>query len=508
MKNRIRYQLNSGKRKIKKRLEKARSRDGDQPVLQGGNIQYDLAQRNRGIACGGIGAIHLLVDKVGLMRQIDEKVHVLKLHRPYHESDHVLNIAYNILCGGRVLEDIELRRNDEVYLDALNAQSIPDPTTAGDFCRRFEQPHIEALMEAINETRLTVWQTQSASFFEQTARIDADGSLVPTLGECKQGMDIAYNGVWGYHPLLVSLANTQEPLFLLNRGGNRPSHEGVIPLYDQAIALCRRGGFQDILLRGDTDFSLTTEFDRWDDDHVRFVFGYDAMNNLVQHADRMPETEYEALARRAEREIKTRPRRRPANVKERIVRERAFRNIKLKSEELVEFPYQPVKCDRPYRMVAVRKNLSVEQGEAVLFDEIRYFFYITNDWEMTREQVVREAMQRCNQENLIAQLKDGVRALHAPVNTLHANWAYMVMASLAWSLKAWAGLMLPVHGRWRERHLREREQLLRMEFRTFLNVLMLLPTQIVRTGRRIVYRLLGWNPWEQILFRLVCALRE
>ena len=508
MKNRIRYQLNSGKRKIKKRLEKARSRDGDQPVLQGGNIQYDLAQRNRGIACGGIGAIHLLVDKVGLMRQIDEKVHVLKLHRPYHESDHVLNIAYNILCGGRVLEDIELRRNDEVYLDALNAQSIPDPTTAGDFCRRFEQPHIEALMEAINETRLTVWQTQSASFFEQTARIDADGSLVPTLGECKQGMDIAYNGVWGYHPLLVSLANTQEPLFLLNRGGNCPSHEGVIPLYDQAIALCRRGGFQDILLRGDTDFSLTTEFDRWDDDHVRFVFGYDAMNNLVQHADRMPETEYEALARRAEREIKTRPRRRPANVKERIVRERAFRNIKLKSEELVEFPYQPVKCDRPYRMVAVRKNLSVEQGEAVLFDEIRYFFYITNDWEMTREQVVREAMQRCNQENLIAQLKDGVRALHAPVNTLHANWAYMVMASLAWSLKAWAGLMLPVHGRWRERHLREREQLLRMEFRTFLNVLMLLPTQIVRTGRRIVYRLLGWNPWEQILFRLVCALRE
>ena len=508
MKNRIRYQLNSGKRKIKKRLEKARSRDGDQPVLQGGNIQYDLAQRNRGIACGGIGAIHLLVDKVGLMRQIDEKVHVLKLHRPYHESDHVLNIAYNILCGGRVLEDIELRRNDEVYLDALNAQSIPDPTTAGDFCRRFEQPHIEALMEAINETRLTVWQTQSASFFEQTARIDADGSLVPTLGECKQGMDIAYNGVWGYHPLLVSLANTQEPLFLLNRGGNRPSHEGVIPLYDQAIALCRRGGFQDILLRGDTDFSLTTEFDRWDDDHVRFVFGYDAMNNLVQHADRMPETEYEALARRAEREIKTRPRRRPANVKERIVRERAFRNIKLKSEELVEFPYQPVKCDRPYRMVAVRKNLSVEQGDAVLFDKIRYFFYITNDWEMTREQVVREAMQRCNQENLIAQLKDGVRALHAPVNTLHANWAYMVMASLAWSLKAWAGLMLPVHGRWRERHLREREQLLRMEFRTFLNVLMLLPTQIVRTGRRIVYRLLGWNPWEQILFRLVCALRE
>ncbi|MBT3361986.1 MAG: IS1380 family transposase [Rhodospirillales bacterium] len=477
-------------------------------MLQGGNIQYDLAQRNRGIACGGIGAMHLLAGKVELIRLIDEKVKVLKQHRPYHESDHVLNIAYNILCGGRVLDDIELRRNDEVYLDALNAQSIPDPTTAGDFCRRFEESQIYALMEAINEARVKVWQRQPASFTEQTARIDADGSLVPTLGECKEGMDISHKGAWGYHPLLVSLANTQEPLYLLNRGGNRPSHEGVVPLYDKAIELCRRVGFSDILLRGDTDFSLTTEFDRWNDDHVRFVFGYDAMKNLVHRADRMPEIEFDALVRRAEREIQTEPRQRPENVKERIVREREFRNIRLKSEEVVDFPYQPVKCRRPYRMVAVRKNLSVEKGEAVLFDEIRYFFYVTNDWEMSQEEVVREAMQRCNQENLIAQLKDGVRALHAPVNTLNANWAYMVMASLAWSLKVWAGLMLPVHGRWRDKHAREREQLLRMEFRTFLNAFMALPAQIVRTGRRIYYRLMSWNPCQHILLRLVCALRE
>ena len=79
-------------------------------------------------------------------------------------------------------------------------------------------------MDAINETRLRVWPQQPAEFFTE-AIIEADGTMVATDGECKQGMDIAYNGDWGYHPLVVSLANTGEPLFLVNRSGNRPSHE-------------------------------------------------------------------------------------------------------------------------------------------------------------------------------------------------------------------------------------------------------------------------------------------
>ena len=144
----------------------------------------------------------------------------------------------------------------------------------------------------------------------------------------------------------------------------------------------------------------------------------------------------------------------------------------------------------------------------VLFDEFRYFFYITNHRSLSKEEVVFESNQRCNQENLIAQLQGGVRALHAPVNTLNANWAYMVMASLAWSLKAWAGLMLPIHPRWKEKHTEERELVIRMEFRTFLNAFMNVPAQIVQTGRKLVYRLLSWNPWQHIFFRLVYALRE
>ena len=199
------------------------------------------ADRVRGLAAGGIGAIFLLAQKIELDKEIDRTLHLLKKHLPYHESDHVLNIAFNILAGGKQLEHLELRRNDEVYLDALGAERIPDPTTAGDFCRRFtSEADVLTLMNAINQARLRVWAEQPDAFRDQ-AILDADSTIVETDAECKEGVDIAYDGRWGYHPLLISLANTAEPLFLLNRSGNRPSQERAGEYLDKAIALCMPG---------------------------------------------------------------------------------------------------------------------------------------------------------------------------------------------------------------------------------------------------------------------------
>lgn len=488
------------KRRIEQRLRPRTWRAQATPMYRAKNLQYEHSDRVRGLASGGIGAMHRLAQSTGLVDAIDRHVAVLKVHLPYHESDHVLGIAYNVLCGGTCLQDIERRRQDEVYLDALGAQRIPDPTTAGDFCRRFDEPAIEALQTAINETRVRVWQTQPAAFFEE-AIIEADGTLAETTGQCKEGMDISYEGVWGYHPLVVSLANTQEPLYLVNRPGNRPSFEGAAARFDQAQALCREAGFRRITFRGDTDFSQTAHLDRWDAAHVRFIFGYDARANLIREADALPPRAWRRLVRRPPYEVHTAPRQRPVNVKAATIVARAFKNLRLEAEAVAEFAYQPTACSKPYRMVVVRKNISVEQGDQRLFDEIRYFFYLTNDQETAAPDVVFLANDRCNQENLIDQLKHGVAATRMPVDTLLSNGAYLVMAALAWSLKAWFALRLPETGRWAARYAAEKAAVLRMEFKAFLHAFILIPVQVVRTSRRLVFRLLAWNPWQAVFLR-------
>ena len=475
-------------------------------MLKPGNLHYELSARDHGLLYGGIGAIQMLIRRLGLAQAIDQHLHLFKLHNPYFESDHVLNIAYNILCNGECLEDIERLRNDEVYLDAVGAARIPDPTTAGDFCRRFEAQQVETLQEVINETRLQVWRQQAPEFFAE-AIIDADGTVVPTTGECKEGMDLSYKSIWGCHTLVVSLANTGEPLYLCNRRGNCTSSAQAADYLDRAAALCQRGGFQKIRFRGDTDFSQTAHLDRWDDEHKTFVFGINAMGNLVEIAENLPERAWNSLIRPPKYVIKTAPRERPVNVKEQIVKERGYKNIRLQSEQVAEFEYQPVKCHKSYRIVVLRKNLSIEKGEKVLFDDIRYFFYITNDRKTSKAGIVRDANQRCNQENLIEQLKNGVGALRLPVDNLASNWAYMVMASLAWNLKAWYALSLPTRGRWREKHRRQQQKVLRMEFKKFRNFFIMLPCRIVKTGRRLVYRLLSWNEYLGVFFRAVETFR-
>src|SRR6516162_337903 len=280
VKTSIRRQLANSKRRIERRLDKSDLRGCSEPMLTARNIHYEIGARTRGLTAGGLGAIHLLVRRLGLAEAIDRRLEVLQIHLPYHESDHVLALAYLPLWGGTCLQDLELLRQDEVLLEALGARRLPDPTTAGDFCRRFSREHIQTLLDVFDDTRCRVWAEQPASFFAQ-ARVDMDGFLVETTGQCKQGMDIAYDGTWGYHVLVLTLANTGEVLSVVNRSGNRPSQEGAAAEVDRALEVCFRGGFRRVLLRGDTKFTQTAHLDRWDDnERVRFIFGYDNMPNL------------------------------------------------------------------------------------------------------------------------------------------------------------------------------------------------------------------------------------
>jgi len=488
----------AGKRKIRRRLDRPITAPSPEPVFTASNIHYEAATKTQAISCGGIGAIQLLVRKLGLAEAIDERLHLLKYHLPYHESDHVLNFAYNALCNGTCLDDIELRRNDVVFLDALGADRIPDPTTAGDFCRRFTTDDVETLQDAFDQTRVKVWKQQPSDFFDE-AVIDADG--------CKQGVDIAYDGTWGYHPLIVTLANTGAVLSIVNRSGNRPSHEGAAEQIDLAILLCRGAGFRRIYLRGDTDFTQTTRLDAWDAEQVTFLFGIDAMPNLKAIAEDLPASSWAERQRLPQYTAKGKSRKRPEKVKDRIVRERGYKTLTRVCEDVAEVAYRPTACRRTYRLIIIRQTIKVEEGQLRLHDEVHYRFYLTNDREPTPRALVFKANDRCDQENLIAQLKGGVHALRAAVDNLVSNWAYLVMTALAWNLKAWFALSVPEHPRHKEVHREQKRGLLRMEFKRFVNAIILMPCQIVRGGHRLLYRLLSWNEWQGVFLRVVFALR-
>ena len=221
----------------------------------------------------------------------------------------------------------------------------------------------------------------------------------------------------------------------------------------------------------------------------------------------LPASDWKPLTRPARYEVKTEPRQRPDNVKDEIVVQRGFETLKLKNEDVAEFQYRPVACNRDYRMIVTRKNISTEKGGVWLFDQYRYFFYITNDLVSSAAEIVFSANDRCHQENLIQQLHNGVHALSAPLNTLESNWAYMVMTALAWNLKAWSALRLPETGRDAKKHRAEKLWLLGLEFKAFVNALVAIPCQIVRQARQTVFRVLSYHPQLPTFFRLAQTLR-
>ncbi len=476
------------------------------------NIQYELADKQQAISAGGVGTLLQLAKQLDVRKEINDAIPLFKLHLPYDEADHVLNIALNLLAGGECLEHIEDRRNDEAYLNAVGAERIPDPTTEGDFCRRFSVENILQLMTGFNRIREKVWKQQPHEFFD-CAVIEADGTQVLTSAEKKQGIGINYKGQWGYHPLVVTLAKTREPLFIANRSGNRPSHENASLYFDLAVKKCRDAGFRKIVLRGDTDFALTENFDRWDDDNVEFVFGLDAMPNLVEIAENLDESAWKPMRRRRSlKKPSANPRTKRKRVKEKIVEQNGYLNKQLASERIAEFDYQPGKCNRSYRVIVLHKEVHVKRGQMRLFDkeEPVYFFYITNASRSSKptRQVVVDANARCNQENNISQLKEC--ALHAPLNDLVSNWAYMVIASLAWNLKIWAGLMIRPIGTAKQKAEQtiEKNKLIHMDFSTFRDRILMVPAQIIRRSRSLIYRLLSYRPSVDTLLLIDSNVRR
>ena len=265
-----------------------------------------------------------------------------------------------------------MRRNDEVYLDALGARRIPDPTTAGDFCRRFAEADVERLMDAFNEARLRVWKQQPADFFDE-AIIDADGTLVATDGRCKQGVDIAYNGHLGL-PSAGGLAGQHRRAAVpgqpqrqppLARAGRRLPRQGRSP----SAAGPASGK---ITLRGDTDFTQTKHLDRWDEPATSASSSASTPCPTSRRlAEGLPDRGVQRPGAAGPVHDQDGAPPGPERHKERIVSRAAVRDDpKLIGEEVAEFDYRPVACEKTYRVVVLRKQLVVEKGQMRLFERV------------------------------------------------------------------------------------------------------------------------------------------
>ena len=459
------------------------------PMFEARRLHCEMAARGPAVQGGGIGARPLMGQRVGGGEDIDRNLPRLKAHPPCHERDPGRNLAANIRAGGVRWEDIEPRRPDENFLNGWDAQRRPDPTTAGDFTRRFQAADILSWQAGFHRSRQAIGKAPPEGCLPE-AFIDVDGTRAGTRGECQEGIGLSYKGIWGAAPPIASRAQTKAGLSLMNRPGPSARPRGSVEWSDRAADRVEPGAGT-VAIRGDTDFTRPAHLDRWEEAGRRFLLGLDAPVKVVGRAASLPARAWQRLERWPQYEILTEPRRKAFRDKEPIGIEKEFRNQKLVGEDIAEIDGPPGQCGRKCRWGLGRKNRGAQQGARALREEIRYGFSLANRKDAA-EKSVGLANGRGAQENGLEQWKNGVKALRLPVPDLLSNWACRVRAAWAWNRKSWHGLLLPN----RERGL----ELARAEFRKFLNAVMWIACQMVRTARRVIYRVLGYNSWRADFF--------
>jgi hypothetical protein len=411
---------------------------------------------------GGLALVSAFARRFKLAQTIDERVHVLKLHLPYRESDHILALAMSFYVGGTCLEDLANLQQSEAVQRLVGSCRTPDPTTAGDFLRRFDDRlnpgSLEALRSANDEVQRQVWTALSPRRGRKRknpewAVIDLDGHTKELYGVQKEGADFSRKGQWSYHPLLVSLAGSGECLAIRNRPGNQRSCEGAAAVLDEVMPRVGQH-YKNLLVRGDSDFGWRDIRDACERNRAHFAFVGREFPNRPGLAESLPERQWKPFRTRAARqkhENEKRPgyrRRRKKQIRNRRrkhAQERNYKELRLVKQWLAEIPWTPVGSDQPLRLVIRRQLIQEYQGQRFLFAQYRYRYIETNlPQSVSTEQVVDHTYERCDQENLIAQMGSGLAAWRMPVAEFAGNCAWLEIARLAWNLAKWiARLALP-----------------------------------------------------------------
>jgi hypothetical protein len=465
-------------------------------------LHLEVADRSTVTPYGGLALASAFLRRFRVAQAIDERVHVLKIHLPFHESDHVLAQALNLYVGGECLEDQAALQHDEGVLRMLGACRIPDPTTAGDFLRRFEERRnpgsLAGLRSAIDTVQDQVWGKLAGKrkWKRDWAVVDLDGHTKTLYGVQKDGADFDHKGRWSYNVLLASLAGTGECLAVRNRPGNVRSSNGAAELLDETLSRLK-GRFAKVLVRADSDFDRRDVREACEAAGVCFAFVAREATNRLAWAEAIPESAWKPFRTRAHREQQARrarpgfcPRRKKRNRRRRRARERGYTDLQLVRQWVAEIPWTPPGSTKTYRMI-LRRQLIEESNQEHLFDFYRYRYVVTNlptSW--SAEEVIDATYQRCDQENVIEQMGSGVALWRMPVAEFDGNSAWLEIGRLAWNLGKWiAQLALPA-------------EVVRWEWKRYRQAFVYLAVEVVHRSRQ---RWLRFSPAHRFLDLLVHA---
>ena len=425
---------------------------------------------------GGLALAAGLVRSLGLAQDLDRELSLLASHRPFHESDHVLTHVYNLYAGGTCIEDIADLQTSEPVRRILGADRIPDPTTAGDFLRRFDAEALGALNRVIDQAQEKVWKRRYGKKKAERAIVDLDSCVRPVYGDQKEGTDFTYKGSFGYHPLVISLAGTLECLRLVNRSGNTTSADGSESHLRELFPMLDRR-FKQVIVRGDSAFATQAIFDACDEAGHFFAVVSPQKPNFARLFEALPGEQWKPYRERKERPVRQGKRRKrgPNRRRERAL-SRNKRNLQLEKQWIVEVPYQPTRSDRPYRLIARYQEIE-EHEQGHLFKLTRFRYILSNlPPSVSAEEVMDLTYQRCDQENLIEQLQSGVAALRMPTGGMLSNAAFMTCARLAHNLKPWlAQLALPL-------------ETMRWEWKRFRRAFVYCAARVVHSARQVHVR--------------------
>jgi len=464
------------------------------PVIRSQALSLEADTHAPITAFGGLVLVNAFLRRFKVARRLDAHVHVLKLNLPYFESDHILAHALNLYVGGTCIEDMSKLQGDDAVLRMLRACRLPDPTTGGDFLRRFDPSRnpaaLDGLRRATDEVQDEVWGKLAGKNKRKQPRavIDMDGHLKEVYGSQKENADFDRKGRLGFHPLLMSLAGTGECLSVRLRSGNVTSYDGADEELDRVLPRVKNR-FREVLVRGDSHFDQASIREACERHGVHFAFvspsWVDRPGKAAKIKDWRP---FETRARRfrkarAKRKGYKRRHRGKQNVRRRRVEERGYKNLDLVKQWVAEVPYTPNASDRTYRLI-VRKQLIDETrgapGQREIWHRYRYRFVITNlpkSW--SAEDVIDETYQRADQENLIEQMSSALPAWRMPVAEFAGNQAWTEIARLAWNMRKWIEqLALP-------------EEVRRWEWKRFRFAYVVMAAKVVHKARQVVVRLAG-----------------